>query len=334
MTDTNYPSDELVRHWCALLDGELPPEQAARLMAEVDANPASKRFLEAQRKFNAAIGDSLAPAGAARLPIEIKLQIHANIATAARESSKPQLRLVNNPSSAVSQLRRIGLGWNLAGMAAMLIIGLTIGALAFAPTNPSDSGSLTAIGGNQVVVPGAPQVTPELVRLETFGGKANELMLNIGAPPDRIEAFAKEVGYSQPLPHHPGNDHVKPMGPVSIHSGTLDGHNYFAVTLCTGPQGAKEAPTNPTSPNECPTKGALQRVVVFIVDGNLKPDCASIDEKKCWKKTMVGHSYLARWDEAAKKTYLVYVPGNLTEDRMREIAEPLLLSASGSQLLR
>lgn len=326
MTDTNHPSQELLRHWCALLDGELPQEQANRLWAEVDAHPESRRFIDAQKRFNQSLAAAMSSSVPSRLPLDLKLQIQSSLDQADRDSAKPGLRLVSDPKSTVSQIRRIGLGWNLAGMAAMLIIGLIIGALAFAPKDPAESGSRVA---QQNDLP-APQFSPEIVRLETFGGKATELMLNMGASSDRIQSFAREVGFDAPLPRHPGNDHVKPMVPVNIHSGNIEGFSYLAVTLCTGLQGAKDAPEHPKEFNECPTRGALQRVVVFIVDGNLKPGCAMVDDKKCWKKCMVGHSYLAKWDEAAKKTYLVYVPGALPEDRMREIAEPLLLSASVS----
>lgn len=339
MQDHPYPSPELVANWSALLDGELPSDLERTLMAEIEAHPESAAFIEGQRRFNDAIS-SVMNAGLDRsLSASLRLKMLASIKQEANLLGKsgvtaPALRaLPPNLPSQTTLGRRVSMGWALSGMAAMLVIGLAIGALVLGSgTGANTGGNVVVNDGTQagpVVASTSPDSIPQYRRLEVFGGLGSKLMLNLGSKSEEVEAYARSHGYDLPIPTHPGVNGEGEMKPVNFTEGTIEGLPYTAFTMCGGLATNTVTPSTDVKVDECPSRGKLERVVLFIVEGDLRPSCAKIDERSHWMSCMPGKAFAARWDPKCNRTYLLYVPGNVEPERVRELAEPLVTLDAG-----
>jgi len=338
MQDHPYPSPELVANWSALLDGELPTDLERTLMAEIEAHPESAAFIEGQRRFNDAISTVMNAGLDRSLSASLRLKMLASIKQEANLLGKsggtaPALRALQPIAPSQPTLeRRVSMGWALSGMAAMLVIGLAIGALVLGSgTGANSGGNVVVNDGTQtgpVVASTNPDSIPQYRRLEVFGGVGSKLMLNLGSKSEEVEAYARSHGYDRPIPTHPGVNGEGEMKPVNFTEGTIEGLPYTAFTMCGGP--AKKANLNGTAVDECPSIGKLERVVLFIVEGDLRPSCAKIDERSQWMSCMPGKAFAARWDPKSNRTYLLYVPGNVEPERVRELAEPLVTLDAGT----
>lgn len=121
----------------AYLDGELSPEEARRVAAAVDADPALSARLEAQRRLRARLGATFDPIASAPVPAGI-----------AALPGSPNVTGIGAARAASARRQGFGLRqW--AAVAAALVAGLFGGHMLTSPEAP------TALQGNRLVASAA-----------------------------------------------------------------------------------------------------------------------------------------------------------------------------------
>ncbi len=325
------PSNELVAKWSALLDGELPAEDASRLHSE----PGAGKFLQGQGRFNSALKHAMTEDLPGFASPDLMASIRANIQAESKADS-PSLSVIRSGKSRIMNQPALR-------YAATLLIGLLAGWAIFGDLgisgrggSPDPTARNTQSENHVVLGAGAGQAdaTAQMSEVDRerhefltlLSGKATDLGRELGSTDlEAIEKSAIESHFPISIPKYDAKvEDCKGMRPVHLSSGKIRDKSFHAITFCAGPVKMNGDDVNFISP----TKGKLNRIVMVVVDGDLRTSCSKQCPSGTWAACDPNRALVAKYDKANDRTFLVFVPGQCSEERARQMAEPLLVEVS------